>query len=115
VILDNMGAKYLELNLAALAADGRLVIIGMQGGTTAKINLGRLLAKRGTVAATSLRGRPVEQKSAITQRVAESVWPLLADGEIKPTVEMRFALAEAAQAHARLESGENIGKILLLP
>lgn len=115
VILDNMGAKYLEPNLAALATDGRLMIIGMQGGNTAEINLGRLLVKRGTVAATSLRGRPVEQKAAITQRLVESVWPLLTSGEIKPTKETRFGLAEAAQAHARLESGENIGKILLLP
>jgi len=115
VILDNMGATYLESNLAALAVDGRLMIIGMQGGNTAELNLGRLLVRRGTVTATSLRGRPVEQKTAITRRVAESVWPLLADGRMTPTTETRFALADAAQAHARLESGDNIGKILLLP
>lgn len=115
VILDNMGAKYLASNLAALATDGRLMIIGLQGGSTAEINIGRMLVKRVTVTATSLRGRPVEQKSAIARRVAESVWPLLAGGEIRPTIETRFRLAEAAQAHARLESGDNIGKILLLP
>jgi putative PIG3 family NAD(P)H quinone oxidoreductase len=115
VILDNMGAKYLEANLGALAVDGRLMIIGMQGGNRAEINLGRLLVKRGTVSATSLRGRPVEQKARIVRRVAESVWPLYATGRLTPTDETRFALADAAQAHARLESGENIGKILLLP
>lgn len=115
VILDNMGAKYLASNLAALATDGRLMIIGLQGGSTAEINIGRMLVKRVTVTATSLRGRPVEQKSAIARRVAESVWPLLAGGEIRPTIETRFRLADAAQAHARLESGDNIGKILLLP
>ncbi|GAB3919724.1 NAD(P)H quinone oxidoreductase [Microlunatus endophyticus] len=115
VILDNMGAKYLEANLGALAVDGRLMIIGMQGGNRAEINLGRLLVKRGTVSATSLRGRPVAQKAKIVQRVADAVWPLYASGRLTPTEETRFALADAAQAHARLESGENIGKILLLP
>lgn len=115
VILDNMGAKYLDANTGALAPDGRLMIIGLQGGAKAELNLGRLLGKRASVTATSLRGRPVEQKAAIVARVAESVWPLYAAGRIKPATETRFGLAEAAQAHARLESGDNIGKILLLP
>lgn len=115
VILDNMGAKYLQANLAALAADGRLMIIGLQGGNTAEIQLGQLLVKRGSVTATSLRSRPVEQKAAICRRVVESVWPLLADGRIRPSTETRFGLAEADRAHAQLESGDNIGKILLLP
>ncbi|MBO0813201.1 MAG: zinc-binding dehydrogenase, partial [Microlunatus sp.] len=115
VILDNMGAKYLAANIGALAADGRLMIIGLQGGAKAEINLGQLLSRRATVTATSLRGRPVQQKSAIVSRVAESAWPLYAAGRLRPATETRFGLAEAAQAHGRLESGDNIGKILLLP
>lgn len=115
VILDNMGAKYLQANVGALAPDGRLMIIGLQGGAKAEINLGLLLSRRACVTATSLRGRPVEQKTAIVGRVAEAVWPLYATGRIRPATQTRFRLEEAAQAHARLESGENIGKILLLP
>lgn len=115
VILDNMGAKYLEPNIGALAPDGRLMIIGFQGGNTAQLNLARLLVKRASVTATSLRGRPIEQKSAIAARVADSVWPMYATGRIAPTTETRFPLADAARAHILLESGDNIGKILLLP
>jgi putative PIG3 family NAD(P)H quinone oxidoreductase len=115
VILDNMGAKYLDANTRTLAPDGRLVIIGLQGGARAELDLGRLLAKRCSVTATSLRGRPTQQKAAIVARVAETVWPMYASGQIKPAPETRFGLADAAQAHARLESGENVGKILLLP
>jgi putative PIG3 family NAD(P)H quinone oxidoreductase len=115
VILDNMGAKYLDANTAALAPDGRLVIIGLQGGSRAELDLGRLLSRRCSVTATSLRGRPVEQKAAIVARVADTVWPMYAAGRIRAAPETRFGLADAAQAHSRLESGENVGKILLLP
>jgi NADPH:quinone reductase-like Zn-dependent oxidoreductase len=115
VILDNMGAKYLAANTGALATDGRLMIIGLQGGRTAELDLGRLLMKRASVAATSLRGRPVEQKAAICRRVATAVWPLVTAGRIKPGTQTRLGLDRAGQAHARLESGDNIGKILLLP
>lgn len=113
VILDVMGAKYLGLNVDALAADGRLVIIGMQGGAKGELNIGKLLNKRGTVTATSLRGRPVEQKSEICRRVEEVVWPMYADGRINPAPVEVFPISEAGAAHSRLDSGEVLGKIAL--
>ena len=114
VILDVMGAKYLEPNLASLATDGRLVVIGLQGGTKGTLDLGRLLAKRATVTATGLRFRPVEQKAAICRLVAERVWPMIADGRIKPAPETRFPLERVAEAHRHLASGENTGKVILV-
>lgn len=114
VILDVMGAKYLELNVDALATAGRLVIIGMQGGVKGTLNIGKLLSKRALVTATSLRFRPVEEKVAICQRVAEVVWPMIADGRIKPAPETRIPLKEARRAHEQLAGGENIGKIILV-
>ncbi len=113
VILDNMGAKYLEAHVGLLAPDGRLVVIGFQGGRTTTIDLGTLLAKRGTVAAISLRGRPLDQKADICRHVAAEVWPLLADGTIEPTPLTTYALADVADAHRALESGDNVGKIVL--
>ena len=113
VVLDNMGAKYLEAHVQLLAPDGRLVVIGFQGGRTATIDLGVLLAKRGTVAAISLRGRPVDQKADICRQVAAEVWPLLADGTIRPTPLTTYALDDVADAHRALESGDNLGKIVL--
>ncbi len=114
VILDIMGAKYLELNVDALATGGRLVIIGMQGGVKGTLNIGKLLNKRGTVRATSLRFRSVEEKSEIIARVAEVIWPLVSAGEIKPAPETRFPLREARAAHEQLAGGDNIGKIILV-
>ena len=113
VVLDNMGAKYLEAHVQLLAPDGRLVVIGFQGGRTATIDLGALLAKRGTVAAISLRGRPAEQKADICRHVAAEVWPLLADGTIRPTPLTTYALDEVVDAHRALESGDTVGKIVL--
>ena len=113
VILDVIGAKYLELNLASLALEGRLVVIGLQGGRKATLDLNALLVKRATVTATSLRGRPVAQKAAIAAAVVERVWPLVTAGAIKPAPETRFRLEDVAQAHALLASGENIGKVIL--
>lgn len=113
VVLDNMGAKYLDRNIDALAVQGRLVIIGMQGGTKAELDINKLLRKRGAVIATNLRGRPVEEKSAICASVVEHVWPLVAEGLVQPVVHGTFPLAEAAAAHALMESGEHTGKILL--
>lgn len=115
VILDNMGASYLEANTSVLGPDGRLVIIGLQGGRKATLDLGALLAKRAAVMATSLRGRPAAQKAMICRQVADRVWPLITAGKIRPAPETRFGLDEVVQAHRRLESGDNIGKILLLP
>lgn len=113
VILDNMGAKYLGRNVTALADEGRLVIIGLQGGTRAELDINALLRKRGAVIATNLRGRPTAGKSAICASVVEHVWPLVADGVVRPVVHEVLPLAEAAAAHALMESGEHTGKILL--
>jgi putative PIG3 family NAD(P)H quinone oxidoreductase len=114
VILDNMGASYLARNVAALATEGRLVVIGLQGGTKAEIDLNALLRKRAAVVATNLRGRPVGEKTTICAAVAEHVWPLVADGTIRPVVGRTLPLAEAADAHRLMESGSGTGKILLL-
>lgn len=114
VILDIIGAKYLEANVEALAPDGRLVIIGMQKGTKGTLNISELLNKRGTVRATSLRLRPVEQKSSIVWQVASQVWPLYADGSLQLPPIKRFAMAAAADAHAWLESGDSQGKAVLV-
>jgi len=113
VILDNMGAKYLEPHIDLLAMNGRLAVIGMQGGTRGQLNLGTLLAKRGWVTAATLRSRPVDEKAAICRAVVHSIWPLLADGSIQPPEHQVFPLAEASAAHQRLESGEHTGKIIL--
>ncbi|MDB1086336.1 NAD(P)H-quinone oxidoreductase [Streptomyces sp. ACA25] len=114
VILDIIGAKYLAPNIKALATGGRIVVIGLQGGVKGELNLGTLLTKRGSVSATSLRGRPPEQKAGIVAAVREHVWPLLADGRLRPVVDRRVPLAEAAEAHRALEAGEHVGKILLV-
>jgi putative PIG3 family NAD(P)H quinone oxidoreductase len=113
VILDNMGAKYLGRNVEALATEGRLVVIGMQGGTKGELDLGMLMRKRGAVIATTLRARPVEGKAAICAAVVEHVWPLVADGTVRPIIGARVPMAEAGRAHALMESGDSSGKILL--
>jgi putative PIG3 family NAD(P)H quinone oxidoreductase len=113
MILDNMGAKYLADHVQLLADDGLLAIIGLQGGRSGALDLSSLIQRRGIVTGSLLRSRPVAEKAAICRRLVERVWPLIADDTIKlppPTV---FPLAEAAAAHARLESGDNIGKIIL--
>jgi putative PIG3 family NAD(P)H quinone oxidoreductase len=113
VILDNMGAKYLGRNVAALATEGRLVVIGMQGGTKGELDISALLRKRGAVIATSLRSRPVEQKAAICAAVVEHVWPLVASGAVRPVVHTTMPLAEVAAAHRLMEDSGNVGKIVL--
>ncbi|MFE3555420.1 NAD(P)H-quinone oxidoreductase [Streptomyces sp. NPDC059193] len=113
VILDIMGAKYLSRNVDALAVNGRLAVIGLQGGVKAELNLGALLSKRATVTATSLRARPLEEKAAIIAAVREHVWPLVAAGRVHPVVHATFPMAQAAEAHRVLESGSHVGKLLL--
>ena len=113
VILDNMGASYLARNVDALADSGRLVIIGLQGGSRAELDINALLRKRGAVIATALRSRPVEGKAAICASVVEHVWPLVAGGEVKPLIHAVLPLEQAAEAHALMASGEHSGKILL--
>ncbi len=113
VVLDNMAAKYLSRNVDVLALEGRLVVIGMQGGTKGELDLGVLMRKRGAVIATTLRSRPVEGKAAICAAVAEHVWPLVAAGLVRPIVHETLPLADAGRAHALLESGDAVGKVLL--
>ena len=113
VILDNMGAKYLSRNVEALAVQGRLVVIGMQGGSKAELDLSTLLRKRGAVIATSLRSRPTGEKSAICAEVVEYVWPLVSEGKVRSLVHEEVPLEDAARAHALMESGSHSGKILL--
>jgi putative PIG3 family NAD(P)H quinone oxidoreductase len=113
VILDNMGAKYLPRNVAALAAGGRLVVIGLQGGRKGELDLGALLTKRASVTATSLRARPAAEKARIVAEVVANVWPGVADGSVRPVVDRVLRLSEAAAAHRLVEDGGHIGKVLL--
>jgi len=113
VILDNMGAKYLARNVDALATEGRLVVIGMQGGTKAELDLGVLLRKRGAVIATSLRARPAAEKAAICASVVEHVWPLVADGSVRTLVHVTLPLEEAREGHRIMEASDHVGKIVL--
>ncbi|MEF2527477.1 NAD(P)H-quinone oxidoreductase [Streptomyces sp. CS62] len=113
VILDIIGAKYLARNVDALAVNGRLVVIGLQGGVKAELNLGALLAKRAAVAGTTLRARPREEKAAIVAAVREHVWPLVAAGRVRPVVHTVLPMREAAEAHRLVESGAHVGKVLL--
>jgi putative PIG3 family NAD(P)H quinone oxidoreductase len=113
MILDNMGAKYLVDHVQLLATDGALVIIGMQGGRKGTLDLASLTRRRGLITASSLRARSVEEKAAICRGLVQNVWPLIADNTIKQPPLTVFPLAEAAAAHAHLESGDNIGKIIL--
>jgi putative PIG3 family NAD(P)H quinone oxidoreductase len=118
VVLDNMGAKYLARNVDALAVGGRLVTIGMQGGTKAELDLGTLMRKRGSVHATTLRSRPATGpggKAEIVAAVRHDVWPDVERGVVRPIVDRRLPLSRAAEAHAVVEASEHIGKVLLLP
>ncbi|WP_284983653.1 NAD(P)H-quinone oxidoreductase [Arthrobacter sp. efr-133-TYG-118] len=114
VILDVVGAKYLQQNVEALADYGRLVVIGLQGGAKGELNLGQLLSKRAAIIGTALRPRPVAEKGVIMNAVRESVWPMLADGRIKPFVARSFPLEQVREAHEYFDSGEHMGKVLLL-
>lgn len=116
VILDIMGAKYLDRNIDALADGGRLIVIGMQGGIKAELNLGKLLSKRAGVIATALRSRPLDGpdgKGAIVDAVVANVWPLIGAGKVKPIIGAELPIEEAARAHALLAAGEVHGKVLL--
>ncbi|MGY1723875.1 NAD(P)H-quinone oxidoreductase [Blastococcus sp. SYSU DS0533] len=117
VVLDNMGAKYLARNVDALAVGGRLVVIGMQGGRKAELDLGKLLAKRASVHATALRSRPVDGpggKAEIVAAVRHDVWPDIERGTIRPIVDRRLPMSRAAEAHRVVEASEHVGKVLLV-
>ena len=115
VVLDNMGAKYLDRNLDVLAVNGRLANIGLQGGTRAELDLGKLMARRGAVLSTTLRARPPEEKATVVASVRENVWPQIAAGRVRPVVDRVLPMAEAAEAHRVVEAGEHVGKVLLTP
>jgi putative PIG3 family NAD(P)H quinone oxidoreductase len=113
VVLDSLGASYLARNLQSLATSGRLVIIGLQGGAKAEIDLSTLLVKRCAVLATTLRARPPAEKAAIVAGVVEHVWPLVADGVVQPVVHAGLPLEQVAEAHRIVEEGEAVGKVVL--
>jgi NADPH:quinone reductase-like Zn-dependent oxidoreductase len=113
VILDIIGAKYLARNVAALATNGRLSVIGTQGGTTAELDLRALLGKRAAIMAAGLRARPVEEKTTIVSAVRDQVWPLLESGEVRAVIDRTFPMAEAARAHEILQDSGHVGKLVL--
>jgi putative PIG3 family NAD(P)H quinone oxidoreductase len=115
VILDMVGGDYIQRNMSAAAVWGRIVNIGFQSGFEARINFAPLLVKRLTLAGTTLRGRSLAEKGAIRDALAHTVWPLVEQGRIRPIVDSTFPLAEAGQAHARMQESRHIGKILLVP
>jgi putative PIG3 family NAD(P)H quinone oxidoreductase len=113
VVLDPIGAAYLARNLDVLAVNGRLVIIGLQGGRVGELDLAALMAKRGALLATTLRARPEAEKAAIVTSVREHVWPLLADGTVRPVVHTRLPLERVEQAHRIVEASTHVGKVVL--
>lgn len=113
VVLDVVGARYLEANVSALGEGGRVVVIGLTGGAKAEVNLGALLVKRAGIIATALRSRDDEDKTRILAQVVDRVWPLIADGSVHVPVDRTFPLEDAAEAHAYFDSGAHRGKILL--
>ena len=113
IILDVVGGPYLEQNIKALATDGRLVVIAVQGGPKGTLSLGRMMPRRLSVHATTLRARPRPMKADIVASTVKHVWPLIESGQITPNVTSTFPLADAAKAHDHLDSGDNTGKIVL--
>jgi putative PIG3 family NAD(P)H quinone oxidoreductase len=113
IVLDNIGAKYLKSNLDVLAPDGRLVVIGLQGGATAELPLGKMLGKRLELYAAGLRGRPVPDKAAIVRKVHEGLWPLIGRGAVRPVVHEVVAMDRAAEAHRALDEHSVFGKVVL--
>ncbi|HEX9232138.1 MAG TPA: NAD(P)H-quinone oxidoreductase [Jatrophihabitantaceae bacterium] len=113
VILDNMGAVYLQRNVTALSVGGRLVVLGAQGGRTGELDLGMLLGKAATVSAALLRPRPLAQKAAIVAATVAFVWPLIESGDVHPVIDRVLTLDEAAEAHRVVGASEHIGKVVL--
>ena len=113
VILDNMGAAYLGRNVDLLAHEGRLLVIGLQGGAKAELDLRALLSKRGAVIATTLRSRPLDDKAAIIASVRENVWPLIEDGSVRPVIHATFGIDDVVAAHEMVGNGAHIGKVVV--
>lgn len=115
VVLDVLGAGGLADNVAMLALDGRVVVIGLQRGRRAQMDLGELLARRGAVLTTTLRSRSSSDKARIMSEVRTRAWPLVADGRVRPVVHATLPFEQAGRAHELLASGEVLGKLLLVP
>lgn len=113
IILDMVAGDYTQRNLDCLAVDGRLVTIAVLGGAKATVNMAKLMVKRQTITGSTLRSRSDQFKALLTKDIAQNVWPLVEDGPLRPAMDQSFALADAAAAHARMESGAHIGKITL--
>ena len=114
VILDMVAGSYVARELKCLAEDGRLVIIAVQGGVDAQIDAGMVLRRRLTISGSTLRPRPIAFKSAIALALRAKVWPWLESGRIKPVIHQLFPAADAAKAHALMESNQHIGKLVLV-
>jgi len=113
VVLDMVAGDYIAREVKCLADDGRIAIIAVQGGVKSEFNAGEVLRRRLTISGSTLRPRPVAFKAAIAASLRERVWPLLESGRIKPIVHRVFDAAQAAEAHALMESGAHVGKIML--
>ena len=113
VVLDMVAGSYVAREVECLAEDGRLVIIAVQGGVKSEFNAGLVLRRRLTVTGSTLRPRPVAFKAAIAASLRQHVWPLLESGRIRPVIHSTFAAADAAQAHALMETNQHVGKIVL--
>jgi NADPH:quinone reductase-like Zn-dependent oxidoreductase len=115
VVLDIMGASYLERNIEVLAPGGRLIVIGLQGGRVGQLDLGALLTKRASVIGTNLRRRGTDDKAGIVAAVREHLWPMIERRVIRPVVHSRLSMPEASEAHRLIASSDHLGKVLLLP
>jgi putative PIG3 family NAD(P)H quinone oxidoreductase len=113
VVLDMVGGDYLPRNLDCLADEGRHVSIAVQRGATAKLNIARVMMRRLILTGSTLRARPAAFKALVADELARTVWPFVADGALRPVIDSVFPLAEAAEAHRRMESGAHVGKIVL--
>ena len=113
IILDIVGAPYLTQNVTALATGGRLIVIGMQGGSLGDIDLGQLMRKRALVRGSTLRARPPDEKLDIVAEVHQQIWPLIDSGQVRPVIQTVLPLDQAAEAHRLMDSSGHIGKILL--
>jgi len=113
MVLDMVAGDYVVRNLKCLAEDGRHVTIAVQGGAKAELNMAVVMSRRYTLTGSTLRPRPNEFKALLAQEIALNVWPLVEAGELRPIMDRTFPLREAAAAHARMEAGEHIGKIVL--
>lgn len=113
VILDVRGGDYIERNVNTLARKGRLLIIGTQGGREGTLPIGALLRRAATVAAASLRNRPLDERISVVEGVRRDFWPLISEGRVRPLIDSTFDMVDAASAHERMQSGEHAGKVLL--